>query len=161
MDRTPAGELSDAIWQFTRYYLAHINHILHRVTYRGRRLSENQAISLIALGVVGPLTPGEISKVIDTPKGSLTLILRGLCEQGLARRVEPGVDRRSYQLELTPEGRRFVRFAAHQRDTGLGELFRDMAPRDARDAARGLRLVADHLRDLEKRDALRVGERRR
>ncbi len=161
MEKQLARELSDAVGEFTRYYLAHVNHLLHRVTYRGRKYSENQVISLLALGVVGRLTPGEISRVIDVPKGSLTLILRGLCEQGLARRVERGLDRRSYQLDLTPEGRRFVEFALHHREVGLGELFRDMAPQDARDAARGLRLIADHLRDMEDRDEVRVGERRR
>lgn len=156
-----AQELSEAVSQYTRYFLCHINHVLHRLTYRGRRYSENQVITLLALGATGRLTPGEISRVIDVPKGSLTSILRGLCAEGLARRVEPPVNGRSYQLALTAEGRRFVAFAARQREAGLGALFRDMAPEDAQAAARGLRLVAAHLRQLEESHAVRVGERRR
>jgi DNA-binding MarR family transcriptional regulator len=161
MEEALARELSDAVFHFTRYFLCHINHLLHRLTFRGRRFSESEVIALIALGVARRMTPGEISRVIDVPKGSLTLILRRLCAQGLARRVEPPVDGRSYQLALTAEGRRFVAFAARQRQAGLGALFRDLAPGDARAAARGLRVIAGHLRHLEESHAVRVGEQRR
>jgi DNA-binding MarR family transcriptional regulator len=161
MEQALAQELSDAVFQYTRYFLCHMNHVMHRLTYRGRKYSENQVVALIALGVAGRMTPGEISRVIDVPKGSLTLILRRLCVQGLARRVEPPVDGRSYQLALTAMGRRFVEFASRQREEGLGALFRDLAPEDARAAARGLRLIAGHLRHLEESHAVRVGERRR
>ena len=160
MEKALAKELSDAVFQYTRYFLCHMNHLMHRLTYRRRKYSENEAITLIALGVAGRMTPGEISHVIDVPKGSLTLILRRLCVQGLARRVEPPVDGRSYQLALTAEGRRFVKYASRQREAGLGALFRDLAPEDARAAARGLRAIAEHLQDLEERHAVRVGERR-
>jgi DNA-binding MarR family transcriptional regulator len=159
VNRTPALELSDAVGVFMRYFLAHVNPVLHRVTFRGRRYRENQVICLMALGVCGRLTPGEISHAIDVHKGSLTLILRGLCEDGLAKQLPDGKDRRRYSLELTPRGQRFVQLTVRQREDGFRGLFGDMAPADALAAARGLRLIADHLRRLEASRALRRVEK--
>ena len=49
-------------------------------------------------------TVGQIREFLDVPQGTLTSVINRLEKQGLVRRVVNPADKRSYRIELTPEG---------------------------------------------------------
>ncbi len=135
--------------QFVRYYLAHINPMLHRSEYRGRLFPDSEIMVVMALSTVGPQSPTQICRGLGMQKGSLTSVLRRLETLGfIFRRANPS-DERSYIAELTPEGADFAAFLTRQRHLGFAELFGTMTPETVDSAAGGLELIAAHLRKME------------
>lgn len=145
----PADALSDAFHGFMRYFVVHISPVLHRTRFRGRTYSEHEIVVTMALHVVGPQRPGELSRGLGIDKGTLTSVIRRLDEAGVVRRRPVDGDARGYLVSLTADGTALVDHLAEQRLRGFRELFAAMAPDDIDAAARGLVLMTDHLRDLE------------
>jgi DNA-binding MarR family transcriptional regulator len=58
-----------------------------------------------AVGVVGPVTPTDLARIVGMPPTTLSGHIERLRRQGVVRRVENPDDGRSYLLELTEEGR--------------------------------------------------------
>jgi DNA-binding MarR family transcriptional regulator len=154
-ERTPmaapasAALLDDSVVAFMRYFIAHINPILHRTRYGDRSYTEHEIIVTMALHVVGPMRPGDLSRGLSIEKATMTSVLRRLRDlQLIERRDIPG-DERSYRVALAPAGRAFVRHLDDQRRRGFERLFAAMAPEDAAAAARGLDLIAGYLKRME------------
>ena len=144
-----AALLDQSVTAFMRYFIAHINPILHRTRYGGRSYSEHEIIVTMALSVVGPMRPSGLSRGLSIEKGSMTSVLRRLRDlQLIERRDIPG-DERSYLVALTPAGRDFVGHLEAQRRRGFERLFAAMAPDDAVAAAKGVDLITGYLRKME------------
>jgi DNA-binding MarR family transcriptional regulator len=144
-----AALLDDSVTAFMRYFIAHINPILHRTRYGGRNFTEHEIIVTMALHVVGPSRPGDLSRGLSIEKATMTSVLRRLRDlQFIERRDIPG-DERSYLVALAPAGRAFVRHLGDQRRRGFERLFAAMAPEDAAAAAKGLDLIAGCLKRME------------
>jgi len=82
--------------------------------FLGRRLqeeqlTENQFGVLEALLHLGPMCQSELGRKLFTSGGNVTLLVDQLEERGLVRRVRAESDRRYVQVQLTDEGRRFIK----------------------------------------------------
>jgi DNA-binding MarR family transcriptional regulator len=144
-----AALLDQSVTAFMRYFLAHINPILHRTRYGGRSYSEHEIIVTMALSVVGPTRPSGLSRGLSIEKGTMTSVLRRLRDlQLIERRDVPG-DERSYLVTLTPAGRDFIRHLEAQRRRGFERLFAAMAPDAAAAAAKGVDHITGYLRKME------------
>ncbi len=155
----PIERLDASLDRFMRYFLVHINPILHRTTYRGRSYSEYEIIVAMAVSVVGPLRPVDLNRGLRIEKGTLTSVIRRLGGLGLmAKRAIPG-DERSYRVALTPAGRRFIRHLKRQRLGALQSLFAGMDGEAVAAATRGFDLLAGYLKSVEE-DHVRLDEAR-
>ena len=135
--------------QFMRYFLVHINPVLHRATYKGRSYSEYEIITVMALGLVGPARPVDLSRGLAIEKGSLTSILRRLTALALIeKRAIPG-DERSYLVALTRAGLAFRRHVETQRRRAFKTLFANMDASELAEAAHGLDLLSAYLQARE------------
>ncbi len=138
--------------QFMRYFLVHINPVLHRATYKGRSYSEYEIIVVMALGRVGPARPVDLSRGLAIEKGSLTSIIRRLTALSLIeKRAIPG-DERSYLVALTRVGFAFRRHLETQRRRAFAALFADMDATELAEAAHGFDLLSAYLQAREHKD---------
>jgi DNA-binding MarR family transcriptional regulator len=64
---------------------------------------------LTLIDIYGPITPGDLEQETAIPKTTLRGRLQGLYRRGLLQRVPNPEDRRSHFVEVTPEGRQFLR----------------------------------------------------
>lgn len=71
-------------------------------------LTPSQFAVLEALYHVGPLNLGELARRILTSSGNLTLVVDNLERRGLARRTQPGKDKRFVLATITPAGRKLI-----------------------------------------------------
>jgi len=141
--------LDRSVYAFMRYFIAHINPVLHRTRYGDRNFTEHEIIVTMALHVVGPARPSDLSRGLSVEKATMTSVLRRLRElQFIERRDIPG-DERSYLVALAPAGRAFVRHLDEQRRRGFERLFGAMAPDAAAAAAKGLDLITGYLKKME------------
>jgi DNA-binding MarR family transcriptional regulator len=149
MNVTSIDRLDQSFAEFMRFFFVHINPILHRAEFLGRSYSENQIVVVMALHVVGPLRPTDLSRGLSLQKGSLTPILRKLRELGLIeKQVLPG-EERSYLLRLTGGGRSFVQHLEILRRKGFEALFQEMDPDEVQAAAHGISLLTRYLQGRE------------
>jgi DNA-binding MarR family transcriptional regulator len=160
MNTARAIERLDAsLDRFMRYFLVHINPILHRTEYRGRSYSEYEIIVVMALGHVGPTRPIGLSKGLKIEKGTLTSLIRRLRELGLVtKRSIPG-DERSYLVALTAAGRAFRQHLDRQRHRQMRALFAAMDPEQIVAVARGFDLLSAYLGQVEE-SLVRLAEER-
>ncbi len=142
---------------FMRYFMVHINPVLHRTTYKGRSFSEYEIVTVMALGLVGPSRPVDLSRGLAIEKGSLTSIIRRLRGLDLIeKRAIPG-DERSYLVALTRAGAKFRRHLEAQRHSAFETLFADMDRTDLIAAAHGLEVLTTYLKAKEDKD-VRLGK---
>jgi DNA-binding MarR family transcriptional regulator len=150
MKATRAIERLDAsLSAFMRYFLVHINPILHRTEYRGRTYSEYEIIVCMALGVVGAQRPVGLSRALRIEKGTLTSVIRRLRALGLVAKYAVPSDERSYLVKLTPAGNRFTKHLNEQRARELRALFAAMEPEKIAAAAHGFDLLTAYLKSVE------------
>ena len=141
--------LEGSFERFMRYFLVHVNPILHRATYLGRSYSEYEIITIMALGLVGPMRPADLSQGLAIEKGTLTTIIRRLTDCGHLERRPVSGDRRSYQVALTSDGKALRRYLDTQRRQQFQALFADMAGPDLTAAAHGIDLLTAYLQTKE------------
>ena len=138
--------------RFMRYFLVHVNPILHRTTYRGRNYSEYEIITIMALGLLGPTRPADLSQGLAIEKGTLTTVIGRLVACGHVEKHPVSGDRRSYKAALTPDGFAFKRHLDTQRRQGFEDLFAEMNAPDLAAAAHGLDLLTAYLQAKEQSD---------
>ena len=141
--------LEQSVAAFMRYFIAHINPILHRAKHGGRNYSELEIIVCMGLSVVGPMRPGDLSRGLSIEKATMTSVIRRLRGLGLIERREIAGDERSYLVALTPAGRRFIRRLEAQRRDGFARLFGAMAQDEIAAAAHEFDLVTRYLKKME------------
>jgi DNA-binding MarR family transcriptional regulator len=64
---------------------------------------------LTLIDIYGPITPGDLEHETAIPKTTLRGRLQGLYRRGLLQRLPNPEDRRSHFVEVTPEGKQFLR----------------------------------------------------
>jgi DNA-binding MarR family transcriptional regulator len=79
--------------------------IEQELTRQGFELGFTQYVALKKLGTDGPMTPGELARLLHHNPGALTRLLDKLEQQDYLRRVPDPADRRALRIELTPSGR--------------------------------------------------------
>ena len=146
---TSTALLDQSVTAFMRYFIAHINPILHRTRHGGRSYSELEIIVTMALKVIGPTRPGVLSRGLSIEKGTMTSVVRRLRELRLIERREIAGDARSYLVALTPAGRQFIRHLEAQRRRGFERLFGAMPTDQIVAAAKGVDLITAYLKKME------------
>ncbi|MCO6449225.1 MAG: MarR family transcriptional regulator [Caldilineales bacterium] len=73
------------------------------------------------------LSPGELSRMQRVTKNTISSLLRSLEEQSLIERTLDPVDRRQFQIRLTPSGREFVRTITPGHVAFLNSLISDLS----------------------------------
>ena len=151
-ETAPIDRLDASLDRFMRYFMVHINPILHRSEYRGRSYSEYEIVVVMALGLVGATRPVDLSRALRIEKGTMTSLVRRLGGLGLVtKRAIPG-DERSYLVVLTAAGRKFRQHLDDQRHREMRALFADMDGKELAAAARGFDLLAAYLKRVEEGD---------
>ena len=138
-------DLADRFDHLMRPFLVRINPILHSTVWRGKRYAENHIIVMMAVRLASPLSPSELSRAVGMQKGSLTTIIRSLCQSGLVERQDTPGDERSYRLQITATGLEFAEHMAAQRRAGFRELFADLPQAQCRQIVTALDTLIDHL----------------
>jgi DNA-binding MarR family transcriptional regulator len=104
-------------------------HLLRRV----RREDEASGVSparLSALSVLtfqGPLTMSELAEAEQVTRATISRIVDGLEDAGLARRAPSAADGRSVRVDATPRGRRVLQRARRRRIDRLAEELRELS----------------------------------
>lgn len=148
-DSSSPAALDRSIAAFMRYFFVHINPILHRTEYRGRKFSDYEVIVAMALHVVGQMRPSDLSRGLSIEKGSLTSVLKRLRNLGLIDRRDIPGDERSYRVALTPDGQAFVDHLELQRRRAFATLFAAMPADELAAAADGVDRITNYLKKWE------------
>ena len=156
-ETAPIDRLDASLDRFMRYFLVHINPILHRTEYRGRSYSEYEIIVVMALGLVGSTRPVDLSRALSIEKGTMTSLIRRLRGLGLVTKRAIRGDERSYLVALTAAGRTFRRHLEEQRQRELRVLFAAMDGEEIAAAARGFDLLSAYLKSVEE-TRVRLGD---
>ncbi|HXS74162.1 MAG TPA: MarR family transcriptional regulator [Rhodanobacteraceae bacterium] len=82
----------------------HVN-IEQELARQGFELGFSQFVALKRLGTEGPMTAGELARLLNHNPGALTRLLDKLERQNYLRRVPDPDDRRVLRIELTASGR--------------------------------------------------------
>ena len=111
-----------------------------------RRVSEADAASgisaarLSALSVIvfrGPLTLGELARLDGVRSPTMSRIVDGLEEAGLAARRRHSADRRAVLVEATPEGEQLLQAGRGRRIERLASALEQLEPGELEAVARG------------------------
>ncbi|HEX2150297.1 MAG TPA: MarR family transcriptional regulator [Actinomycetota bacterium] len=109
-------------------------------------LSPARLSALSVLVFAGPLTVGRLAAAEGVRSPTMTGIVNGLVEEGLAQRRSGPTDQRSVQVVVTAKGRRLFNAARKRRVDAVAEL---LEPLSASDLARLDGAVAVLRRTLE------------
>ena len=109
-------------------------------------LSPARLSALSVLVFAGPLTVGRLAAAEGVKSPTMTGIVNGLVDEGLAQRRPGPTDQRSVQVVVTAKGRRLFNAARKRRVDAVAEL---LEPLSASDLARLDRAVAVLRRTLE------------
>ena len=91
------------------------------------------------------LTPSRLSESLLVSSGTLTSRIDRLEAQNLIRRVPHAHDRRSTEIELTPEGRELVDAAVAEHVANEHEMLAPLTPREREALVRITRKLLAHL----------------
>lgn len=121
--------------------------IEQELTRQGFELGFTQYVALKKLGTEGPMTPGELARLLHHNPGALTRLLDKLEQQNYVRRVPDPKDRRALRIELTASGR-----TLWKRINACGERVAERALQNSTDKDRAqlqslLNLVLANLRE--------------
>jgi DNA-binding MarR family transcriptional regulator len=89
----------------------HVRELVYEELYR-RGLQPNLFAILALIGLREPVTPTELAQESGVHPTTLRDMVNEMVDRGHVRRLENPDDRRSHFLEVTPEGRRFVKDAS-------------------------------------------------
>jgi len=93
-------------------------------------LSVSQFRTLETLYNQGPLCQKDISGHVVKSTGNITTVIDGLEEKSLVRRVRNKNDRRRYNIELTPEGKKLVKKLLPQKAKRIKRVMGKMSTKD-------------------------------
>lgn len=89
----------------------HVRELVYEELYR-RGLQPNLFAILALIGLREPVTPTELAQESGVRPTTLRDMVNDMVDRGHVRRLENPDDKRSHFLEVTPEGRRFVKDAS-------------------------------------------------
>src|SRR5262245_41936860 len=102
----PVHELDDALTELAKLYQFRS---LEARSYGGMTVS--QSYTLRDLYFKGPRSMSQLAELLGVRLSTMTGVVDQLEERGLVERADHPEDRRSFQVRLTPEGKRFYQGA--------------------------------------------------
>jgi DNA-binding MarR family transcriptional regulator len=107
----------------------------------GAGLSPSQSAALVTIERNGPLTPSEVASIEGIQRPTATRLIARLEEAGLLTRAADPVDRRSYLVTITAQGRALLAEARAQKDAFLAQRLRRLGAEDRATLARAAQLL--------------------
>jgi DNA-binding MarR family transcriptional regulator len=97
---------------------------------------------MLVLATEGPQSQGELAEWVRTDRTTMVSLVDGLEERGYVRREKNPADRRSYRLQLTPEGKRAISRGKVLMRRAEAQLLRTLTERERRQLVELLGKVA-------------------
>lgn len=97
---------------------------------RTEGLSASQVAALATMERQGPLSLGELAALERVQPPSMTRVVTGLVDAGLAERMPHPTDRRQVLVSVTESGRQLLAADRRRRDEWLAERLRELPPKD-------------------------------
>lgn len=155
MQETTNGQaIGAAIQQFMPQFIRYINPVIHRIK-TAYDFNENQIKVIMAVSLLEPVSPTQLSDALLIQKGSLTTIIRSLIRSGMIIRSTAPDDARRYYLAITAAGRAFIREKKAFDSMRFDTLFADMPPGDLRTVCDGLDTLTRYLEKIGEKDDMR------
>jgi len=107
-----------------------------RGDFTRRKLSPPHFILLRTLGMKGSMRSSDIADELRVSRGAISNLTDRLYHEGFIRRVRSREDRRVVEIELTSEGREFLRQKETERIDWLAHLFCQLEGDDLNDLLR-------------------------
>jgi MarR family 2-MHQ and catechol resistance regulon transcriptional repressor len=114
-------------------------------------LTQPQFGVIEALGHLGKLTLGELSRKMLSSCGNITVVIDNLEEDGLVERLECPTDRRVTYVDLTAKGRRLFKGSFTQHARRIAEAASVLSPEEQRELSRLLRKMGLSLVAMKKK----------
>ena len=124
-ERISYGEQADIsmrTWiEISRAFIA----IRHKETeyFEAKGLTMHQFAVMEALYHVGPLSIGELTKLILSTPGSMTVIIKNLRKKGFIDQVQQDADKRKSILKLTDSGQKLIADIFPRHAENMAEYF--------------------------------------
>ncbi len=103
-------------------------------------------------GNVQGVSPTHLSRCLQVSKNTVSVLLRGLEEQGLIERVLAPEDRRSFLIRITPAGQAMVESLVPEHIAYLNALLRDFTPEELQQFLNFLVKLAQALKSAQESD---------
>jgi DNA-binding MarR family transcriptional regulator len=97
---------------------------------RTEGLSASQVAALATMERQGPLSLGELAALERVQPPSMTRVVTGLVDAGLAERTPHPTDRRQVLVSVTESGRQLLAADRRRRDEWLAERLRELPQKD-------------------------------
>lgn len=143
----PAMEVFSALLETSAEILSAVNSALSR-----KGITQARFRLLVQLRRAGPagLHPMDLAGALGVERATVTGLVDGIEEAGLARRVPCPEDRRSIMVALTPEGLRLIDSIAPQRLAKVAGLMGGLTSAKKKELVRLLDAIKDRLPDFRK-----------
>lgn len=138
------SEVVEKVREFNRFYMPVMRLLGNH--YLGSEYSAAEARILFEIDQSEGCNAAHIAETMQIDKSYLSKILAGHEKNGLLRR-EPSVrDRRSYDLYLTPEGKRRAEELIGRSNGEIGEILRALSGKEQQRLAQALDTIMELLR---------------
>lgn len=107
----------------------------------GTDLGPSQTAALATIERHGPLTPSELASIESIQRPSATRIVSRLEEAGLVDRVADPIDRRSFTVSVTGEGRALLKKLRTRKNAYLARRLRNLDDDDLATLARSAEIL--------------------
>jgi DNA-binding MarR family transcriptional regulator len=119
--------------------------LLRRVRLEDQRsgLSPARLSALSVLAFAGPLPVGRLAAAEGVRSPTMTGIVNGLVEQGLAERRSAASDQRTVEVTITPKGRKLFNAARRRRVEAVAELLHPLDAGSREDLRRAVGILRE------------------
>jgi DNA-binding MarR family transcriptional regulator len=131
----------------------HVHELVYEELYR-RGLQPNLFAILALIGLRAPVTPTELAQESGVRPTTLRDMVNDMVDRGHVRRLENPDDKRSHFLEVTPEGRRFIKDASAAMRAVEQELARELGEESLERLREPINLLGRAARDLRYGDEI-------
>ncbi len=126
-------------------FIKNLNHIVHRYREAGYNLNGNQIKVINGVKILENISPADLSRILDMPKGSLTTIISSLVEQNLLAKTYAQNDPRRYTVSVTETALKVLEMKDASDAVKYQKLFAAMPEHDFKKIAEGLTILMGYL----------------
>lgn len=119
-----------------------------RVDDRDKLLNKNQIRTLMIIGNRGKLTSSTLGCLLYMKKGSVTTLIDGLVNKGMAKRENDSEDRRKTWISLTDEGQLYRKENYRLLQIEIHKILEELPEDDQQDLFDGVEKVISVLKKL-------------
>ena len=145
MQKADETRIAELIMELLPSFHHYINPIVNKIKNGDVKLRKSQIKILAVLDIEQKLSPGQISRILDIQKGSMTRMLKPLISMGFISREDATGDDRKYFVSLTEAGRSFFKDHQNRCVKELSDLFNSLEENQKEKLAGGLTVLKYYL----------------